>query len=62
MSTNMKFDFMGIVVADIAKSIAFYRLLGWVIPDLEAGNDHHETVLPNGIRVGWDTVALMKQI
>jgi catechol 2,3-dioxygenase-like lactoylglutathione lyase family enzyme len=58
----MKLDLIGITVADMAESIRFYRLLGWEIQDPAPGEDHHEALLTNGLRVAWDTVELMKQI
>jgi catechol 2,3-dioxygenase-like lactoylglutathione lyase family enzyme len=58
----MKLDFIGITVADMAESIRFYRLLGWEIQDPEPETDHHEVVLSNGLRVGFDTVEAIKQL
>jgi catechol 2,3-dioxygenase-like lactoylglutathione lyase family enzyme len=49
-------DLVGLVVADMAASLAFYRRLGLDIP---AGSDtepHVETTLPGGLRLAWDTV------
>ena len=55
-----RFDAMGIIVDDMAASLAFYRLLG---VDLENGAEtesHVETVLPGGLRIMWDTVELVR--
>jgi catechol 2,3-dioxygenase-like lactoylglutathione lyase family enzyme len=43
---------VGIVVSDLARSLAFYRELGLEIPD---GDGHVETTFPNGLRLMFDT-------
>ena len=43
---------IGIVSADPARSIAFYRLLGVDFP--EGGGGHIEATLPNGVRLMLD--------
>ncbi|GAA1319935.1 VOC family protein [Leucobacter albus] len=53
---SLTFDFVGIVTTDLAASLAFYRDLGLDIPADAANEPHVEVVLPNGMRVGWDTV------
>jgi uncharacterized glyoxalase superfamily protein PhnB len=45
-------DAIGIVSADLARSRAFYRLLGIEIAE---GDDHVEASLPNGVRLMFDT-------
>ncbi|RAJ70123.1 putative glyoxalase superfamily protein PhnB [Streptomyces sp. Amel2xB2] len=50
-----RFDLIGLVTADMAASLAFYRRLGL---DLPAGADrepHVEAALPGGLRIAWDT-------
>ena len=50
-----RLDVVGIVVDDMARSLAFYRRLGF---DLAAANDsepHVEASLPGGLRIAWDT-------
>ncbi|WP_093803223.1 VOC family protein [Streptomyces sp. Wb2n-11] len=50
-----RLDAVAIVTADMAASLAFYRLLGLDVP---AGADtapHVEATLPGGLRVLWDT-------
>jgi catechol 2,3-dioxygenase-like lactoylglutathione lyase family enzyme len=56
-----RLDAIGIVSADIARSAAFYRAIGLDVPE-PSGNDHFEITLPNGLRLMWDTEALIKQI
>jgi catechol 2,3-dioxygenase-like lactoylglutathione lyase family enzyme len=51
---------IGIVTADMAESVRFYRLLGLDVP--EPDGDHLSTDLPGGVRLMWDTVELIKQI
>ncbi len=45
---------IGIVASDLARSIAFYRLLGLDVPETP-GEGHVETFLPNGVRFMLDT-------
>jgi catechol 2,3-dioxygenase-like lactoylglutathione lyase family enzyme len=52
---NAKLDLIGIVVRDMPAALAFYRLLGWDIPAEMDKEGHVEYVLPNGLRIGWDT-------
>lgn len=58
----LKLDMIGITAQDLADSLRFYAMLGVPVPTLAEGEDHVECVLPNGLRLAWDTVALMKQI
>ena len=50
---------IGIVVADLAESIRFYRLLGVDVPETP-GEGHVETALPNGVRLMLDTEELIR--
>ena len=45
---------LGIVVSDIARSIAFYRLLGLEVPETP-DEGHVDTFLPNGVRFMLDS-------
>jgi len=55
-----RFDLIGLVVDDMARSLAFYRKLGLDIAgDLDA-EDHVEATLPGGLRMAWDTVETIK--
>ena len=45
---------VGIVVSDMARSIAFYRLLGVELPETP-GEGHLEAVLPSGVRLMLDS-------
>jgi catechol 2,3-dioxygenase-like lactoylglutathione lyase family enzyme len=51
-----RLDLIGLVVEDMARSLAFYRRLGFDIPSNAAGEPHVEATLPGGLRIAWDTV------
>jgi catechol 2,3-dioxygenase-like lactoylglutathione lyase family enzyme len=53
---------IGITSRDIAESVRFYRALGVDVSDPEADAQHHDATLPNGLRLMWDTVELMRQL
>ena len=53
---------LGIVTADTLQSVRFYRALGVDVADPESAGDHHEATLPNGLRLMWDTVELMRKL
>ncbi|MFF0434446.1 VOC family protein [Streptomyces sp. NPDC004327] len=58
MNTNRpvpQLDAIGLVTADMAASLAFYRLLGLDVPAGAEGAPHVELALPGGLRVLWDT-------
>ena len=48
-----EFDAIGIVAADRARTIAFYRLLGVEFPESDEG--HVEATMPNGTRLMLDS-------
>jgi catechol 2,3-dioxygenase-like lactoylglutathione lyase family enzyme len=55
-----KLDCVGLIVEDMATSLAFYRRLGFDIP-LESDTEPHvEAALPGGLRFSWDTVATIR--
>jgi catechol 2,3-dioxygenase-like lactoylglutathione lyase family enzyme len=51
-----RFDLIGLVVADMAASLAFYRALGLDLPADADAQPHVEHPLPGGLRLAWDTV------
>ncbi|SDD60734.1 VOC family protein [Rhodococcus tukisamuensis] len=55
-----RLDLVGIVVADMARSLAFYRRLGFDLPAAADTEPHVEAVLPQGLRVAWDTEATIR--
>ncbi len=54
-----QFHFVGIVVADMAASLAFYRRLGLDIPAGADGEQHDEAVIGDGHSLVWDTAELI---
>lgn len=50
-----RFDLIGLVTADMAASLAFYRRLGLGVPADADTEPHVEAALPGGLRVAWDT-------
>ena len=59
MSTP-RLDLIGIVVEDMARSLAFYRQLGLVFADDADSQPHTEVTLPGGLRLAWDTIETVK--
>lgn len=55
-----RFDFFGIVVSDMARSVAFYRLLGLEFPDSAETEAHVEAPLPGGMTYALDTEEVMR--
>jgi catechol 2,3-dioxygenase-like lactoylglutathione lyase family enzyme len=51
-----RFAVIELVVADMAKSLAFYRRLGLTIAADGDTQPHTEATLPGGLRMAWDTV------
>lgn len=50
-----RLDFIGIVVGDMARSLAFYRHLGLDLPAEVDKEPHVEANLGGGMRLAWDT-------
>lgn len=57
MILDAKLDVVGIVVADMARSLAFYRLLGLDVPADAGGEPHVQVPLPGGMSLAFDTEA-----
>ena len=55
MITDAKPAVVGIVVADMARALAFYRLLGLDIPTAADADTHVDVGLPGGLRLAFDT-------
>ena len=61
MTTNKntprgQLDLVGIVVEDMARSLAFYRRVGLDIPADADQQPHVEVTLAGGLRLAWDTL------
>ncbi|MFE2032627.1 VOC family protein [Streptomyces scopuliridis] len=50
-----RLDAIGLVVSDMAASLAFYRRLGVDVPAEADAAPHAEATLPSGPRILWDT-------
>ncbi|GAA3932774.1 VOC family protein [Streptomyces gulbargensis] len=50
-----RLDLIGLVVSDMAASLAFYRRLGLDVPEGAESAPHVEVGLAGGLRVAWDT-------
>jgi catechol 2,3-dioxygenase-like lactoylglutathione lyase family enzyme len=55
-------DMIGIVARDLATSLAFYRLLGLEPPTPKADEPYVEVTTPNGYRISWNALAMVKDI
>jgi catechol 2,3-dioxygenase-like lactoylglutathione lyase family enzyme len=55
-----RLDLIGLVVDDMARSLAFYRRLGFDLPPEADGEPHVEATLPGGLRIAWDTVETVR--
>ncbi|MEZ4523259.1 MAG: VOC family protein [Thermomicrobiales bacterium] len=54
------FDAIGIVATDMAKTLAFYRLLGLEFPEGAESEGHVEAELAGGFRVMFDTIEVVE--
>ncbi len=55
-----RLDAFGIVVDDMVAALAFYRLVGLEIPADADGDDHVEVTLDGGVRLMFDSVAMIE--
>lgn len=54
-----RLDLVGLVVKDMAASLAFYRQLGFELaPELD--NEDHVEATVGGLRLAWDTVEVIE--
>ncbi|MGA8112039.1 MAG: VOC family protein [Actinocatenispora sp.] len=54
------FSLIGLTVADLGASLAFYRRLGLDIPAGVDDEPHVEVTLPGGLRLAWDPVSTVR--
>ena len=59
---SIQIDMIGIVVHDMARALQFYRQLGLDIPAGAEREDHVEVITPNGYRIAWDGLEMIKGI
>jgi uncharacterized glyoxalase superfamily protein PhnB len=53
-------DLIGVVIEDMARSLAFYRQLGVDLPADADAQPHVEVTLPGGMRLAWDTIETVR--
>ena len=51
---------IGVVVEDMARSLAFYRRLGLDVPAGADGEPHVEVALPGGLKLAFDTTETIR--
>lgn len=57
---SARFDAIGMVVSDMAASVAFYRRLGFAFPEGAETQGHVEAELPGGLRFMMDTEEVVR--
>lgn len=62
MTERLRFDAIGMVTENLAASLDFYRRLGLDIPDGAENQPHVEAQLPGGMRLMWDSVAVIRSM
>src|SRR5690349_6875808 len=55
-------DMVGMVVRDMGATLRFYRLLELEIPEGVEGEPYVEVITPNGYRISWNTLEMVKGI
>jgi uncharacterized glyoxalase superfamily protein PhnB len=59
---TIQVDMIGINVHDMAVSLRFYRMLGLQLPENVENEPYVEVITPNGYRISWNHVDMMKSI
>jgi catechol 2,3-dioxygenase-like lactoylglutathione lyase family enzyme len=57
---QVRLEVVGLVVGDMARSLAFYRRLGLELPPEADREPHVEASLPGGLKLAWDTVETIR--
>ncbi|MFC0505920.1 VOC family protein [Micromonospora costi] len=57
---TLRFDFISVLVTDMARTLDFYRRLGLAIPPGAESEQHVEAALTEGVRIAWDHVDLVR--
>ena len=60
MTPEPRFDLIGLVVSDMAASLAFYRRLGLDVPAEADSEPHVQITLPGGLHLAWDTAEVIR--
>ena len=58
----VQIDMIGLTVRDMAASLKFYRMLGLEIPGGVEGEPFVEVTTPNGYRISWNSLEMVKEI
>lgn len=58
----IKPDMIGLTVRDMGAALRFYRLLGLEVPEGKEMEDYVDVTTPNGYRISWNTVSMVRQI
>jgi uncharacterized glyoxalase superfamily protein PhnB len=53
-------DMVGLVVRDMAASLAFYRLMGLDIPTGQEAEPYVDVITPNGYRISWNSLEMVE--
>jgi uncharacterized glyoxalase superfamily protein PhnB len=59
---SIKPDMVGMVVKDMEAALRFYRELGLEIPEGQEAEPYVEVITPNGYRISWNSVEMVKGI
>ena len=59
---SIKPDMIGLTVRDMGAALRFYRMLELDIPEGVDGEAYVEVITPNGYRISWNSVAMVKGI
>ena len=57
---GIRISLVELVVADMARSLAFYRLLGLAVPAEADEEPHVDFEIGAGMRIAWDTIDTIK--
>jgi uncharacterized glyoxalase superfamily protein PhnB len=57
-----RFEALGVVVSDMGRAVAFYRLLGLEFPEGAESESHAEAPLPGGLRFMLDGEDVIRQM
>lgn len=55
-------DMIGLTVHNMGAALTFYRLLGLDIATGADAEDYVEVITPNGYRISWNTVEMIKRL
>jgi len=62
MANKVLPDMVGMVAKDMAKTLAFYRMLGLPVREGQEGEPYVDVITENGSRLSWNSLAMVKEI